>query len=110
MNRTRLRSSTAARQAATEDPPRAALAMPRRSPSAPFFCTGVPERFLELPSMVVGILSTIRKSLFLLVGTAGIEPARYFYQRILSPLRLPIPPRPRVAPPRIGWTNRIKVQ
>ena len=28
-----------------------------------------------------------------MVGTAGIEPARDFSQRILSPLRLPIPPR-----------------
>jgi ATP-dependent Lon protease len=38
---------------------------------------------------------------FTMVGTAGIEPARYFYQRILSPLRLPVPPRPPGAPGRI---------
>ena len=35
------------------------------------------------------------KVLILLVPGAGIEPARYFYRGILSPLRLPIsPPRP----------------
>ena len=27
-----------------------------------------------------------------MVPGAGIEPARYFYRGILSPLRLPIPP------------------
>src|SRR5215831_2772485 len=31
----------------------------------------------------------------LLVRTAGLEPARGYPQRILSPLRLPVPPRPR---------------
>src|SRR3954469_15442325 len=30
-----------------------------------------------------------------LVRTAGLEPARGYPQRILSPLRLPVPPRPR---------------
>ena len=30
------------------------------------------------------------------VGETGLEPVRYFYQRILSPLRLPIPPLPEV--------------
>ncbi len=29
-----------------------------------------------------------------MVGMAGLEPARYRYQRILSPLRLPITPHP----------------
>ena len=29
-----------------------------------------------------------------MVGTVGLEPTRDFSQRILSPLRLPIPPRP----------------
>ena len=28
---------------------------------------------------------------FFLVPLAGVEPARYHYRRILSPLRLPIP-------------------
>ena len=28
-----------------------------------------------------------------MVGTVGLEPTRDFSQRILSPLRLPIPPR-----------------
>ena len=28
----------------------------------------------------------------ILVPLAGLEPARYFYRGILSPLRLPIPP------------------
>jgi hypothetical protein len=32
------------------------------------------------------------KCLFLLVPGAGLEPARPFGQRILSPQRLPIPP------------------
>ena len=27
-----------------------------------------------------------------MVPEAGIEPARYFYRGILSPLRLPVPP------------------
>ncbi len=31
---------------------------------------------------------------FAKIGVAGLEPARSFDQRILSPLRLPIPPRP----------------
>ena len=30
------------------------------------------------------------------VGREGVEPSRYFYRRILSPLRLPIPPSPQV--------------
>ena len=80
------------------------------APCPPVCCTGVPEWFLRNPSARVGILPNLSNYLFLLVGTAGIEPARDLSQRILSPLRLPIPPRPRVAPPRIGWTNRIKVQ
>ena len=29
-----------------------------------------------------------------LVGRVGIEPTRYLYRRILSPLRLPVPPPP----------------
>ena len=29
------------------------------------------------------------------MGTTGLEPVRCFHQRILSPLRLPIPPCPR---------------
>lgn len=29
-----------------------------------------------------------------MVGMAGLEPARCYHQRILSPLRLPIPPHP----------------
>ena len=29
-----------------------------------------------------------------MVGVAGLEPARYLYQWILSPSRLPIPPHP----------------
>ena len=28
------------------------------------------------------------------IGRVGIEPTRYLYRRILSPLRLPIPPPP----------------
>ena len=31
-----------------------------------------------------------------LVGRVGVEPTQYLYRRILSPLRLPIPPPPRV--------------
>ena len=31
-----------------------------------------------------------------LVLVAGLEPARYLYRRILSPLRLPIPPHERI--------------
>ena len=31
-----------------------------------------------------------------LVGVAGLEPARYLYQWILSPSRLPIPPHPQM--------------
>lgn len=30
-----------------------------------------------------------------MVRKAGLEPARYFYLRILSPVRLPISPLPR---------------
>ena len=37
-----------------------------------------------------------------MVGTVGLEPTRDFSQRILSPLRLPIPPRPH-----IGGSDRI---
>ena len=33
-----------------------------------------------------------RELLFSMVHEAGLEPARSFDQRILSPLRLPIPP------------------
>ena len=29
------------------------------------------------------------------VGREGVEPSQYHYRRILSPLRLPIPPSPR---------------
>jgi hypothetical protein len=28
------------------------------------------------------------------VGREGVEPSQYHYRRILSPLRLPIPPSP----------------
>ena len=38
-----------------------------------------------------------------MVGTVGLEPTRDFSQRILSPLRLPIPPRPHV----IGGSDQI---
>ena len=38
-----------------------------------------------------------------MVGTVGLEPTRDFSQRILSPLRLPIPPRPHV----IGDSDQI---
>ena len=31
-----------------------------------------------------------------MVGTEGLEPSRCYHQRILSPLRLPIPPRPQL--------------
>ena len=31
-----------------------------------------------------------------LIGRVGVEPTQYLYRRILSPLRLPIPPPPRV--------------
>lgn len=34
-----------------------------------------------------------------MVGTVGLEPTRDFSQRILSPLRLPIPPRPHLEVP-----------
>ncbi len=30
-----------------------------------------------------------------MVRAAGLEPARYYYRGILSPLRLPVPPCPR---------------
>ena len=33
-----------------------------------------------------------------LVRAAGLEPARRYHRGILSPLRLPIPPRPRCWP------------
>jgi hypothetical protein len=33
---------------------------------------------------------------FLLVGAVGLEPTLLLRTRILSPVRLPIPPRPRV--------------
>ena len=41
-------------------------------------------------------LETFASSFFFqkMVGTVGLEPTRDFSQRILSPLRLPIPPRP----------------
>ena len=35
----------------------------------------------------------IEKSMFLLMPATGIEPVLYFYNRILSPARLPVPPR-----------------
>ena len=38
-----------------------------------------------------------------MVGTVGLEPTRDFSQRILSPLRLLIPPRPHV----IGGSDQI---
>jgi hypothetical protein len=48
------------------------------------------------------MFKTIRKSYILipqnvafnLLRVAGLEPARYRYRGILSPLRLPIPPHP----------------
>jgi hypothetical protein len=94
VNRTHLGSLNAARHGTTEDPPRPAEAAPRHAPSAPFFPTGGPERLLRVSSARVEILPTFRKWLLVMVGTAGIEPARDRSQRILSPLRLPIPPRP----------------
>ncbi len=33
--------------------------------------------------------------IFLLVGRVGLEPTRCHHRRILSPLRLPVPPPPR---------------
>ena len=36
---------------------------------------------------------------FCLVPKAGVEPARYRYRRILSPVRLPIPPFRHKIPP-----------
>ena len=34
----------------------------------------------------------MRGALYLVVDRVGVEPTRYCYRRILSPLRLPIPP------------------
>ena len=42
------------------------------------------------------LLKTLYIAVFL-VPEAGLEPARYFYRGILSPLRLPIPPLGQVA-------------
>jgi hypothetical protein len=36
----------------------------------------------------------LRLKEFCSVGRVGLEPTRYLYRRILSPLRLPIPPPP----------------
>lgn len=33
-----------------------------------------------------------------IVGPVGVEPTRCYHRRILSPLRLPIPPQPQVTP------------
>ena len=33
---------------------------------------------------------------FFMVRATGLEPVRYFYRGILSPLRLPVPPHPHI--------------
>lgn len=42
-----------------------------------------------------------------MVGTVGLEPTRDYSQRILSPLRLPIPPRPHFLEVPIGFEPMI---
>lgn len=42
-----------------------------------------------------------------MVGTVGLEPTRDFSQRILSPLRLPISPRPHTMEVPIGLEPMI---
>ena len=44
-----------------------------------------------------------------LVLAVGLEPTRYCYQRILSPLRLPVPPRQRVSRKDLLRTNFARV-
>lgn len=57
---------------------------------------------IELQSIVLPLELPVR-----LVLEAGIEPARYYYQRILSPSRLPIPPPERYNF-KIGTHNRSR--
>ena len=50
---------------------------------------------LHHPDFVVyKIKNSLSRVIYRMVGTGGLEPTRDFSQRILSPLRLPIPPRP----------------
>ena len=42
-----------------------------------------------------------------MVGTEGLEPSRCYHQRILSPLRLPIPPRPHKMEVPIGFEPMV---
>ncbi len=51
-------------------------------------------------------LEKLYKYMIYLVPEAGLEPARYFYQRILSPQRLPIPPPGRDEEKRPKLTQR----
>jgi hypothetical protein len=45
-----------------------------------------------------------------LVRTAGLEPARGHPQRILSPLRLPVPPRPHFSQSLLQRTGRARAR
>ncbi len=65
-------------------------------------CQIVPNLNIE----VISFLEKLRNYLILLVPEAGLEPARYFYQRILSPQRLPIPPPGRDEEKRLKLTQR----
>lgn len=40
------------------------------------------------------------------MGREGVEPSRYHYRRILSPLRLPIPPHPHMEVP-VGFEPTV---
>ena len=42
-----------------------------------------------------GLLSIFTRQTSISVGREGVEPSRCHHRRILSPLRLPIPPPPR---------------
>ena len=64
----------------------------RKSPKTAIFSPQFPP---------INIFGTKNESNFakysqILVLVAGLEPARYLYRRILSPLRLPIPPHKRI--------------
>src|SRR5947208_13786707 len=61
------------------------------------------------PGELITVLRITRREGRLVVGAAGLEPARPRGQRLLRPSRLPVPPRPRAARSRF-WLTLISLQ
>ena len=71
-------------------------ALPKKQYTVLFFLTPNPLGFDPLRIINIKRNQPFRSIPFNLVPVAGVEPARYRYQRILSPSRLPIPSHRRI--------------